>query len=80
MMHLGNFGGMGYGGFGMGWVFMILFSVFVILGVVYFLKQLFSNKSVTSRTESAEDILKRRYAAGEVATDEYYERLRILSS
>ncbi len=79
MMHWGNFG-TGFGGFGFGWIFMVLFWAFVILGVLYLLKQLFSDKAVTSRTESAEDILKRRYASGEVTTDEYYERLRVLSS
>lgn len=77
MMHWGNFGGMGYGGFG--WIIMILFWAFVILGMVYLLKQIFSNKEVTSRTESAENILKKRYAAGEIATEEYYERLRVIS-
>jgi putative membrane protein len=77
MMHWGNFGGMGYGGFG--GIIMILFWAFVILGIVYLLKQIFSDKKVTSRTESAENILKKRYAAGEIATEEYYERLRVIS-
>ena len=77
MMHWGNFGGMGYGGFG--WIIMILFWAVVILGIVYLLKQIFSDKKVTSRTESAENILKKRYAAGEIATEEYYERLRVIS-
>ncbi len=77
MMHWGNFGGMGYGGFG--GIIMILFWAFVIFGIVYLLKQIFSDKKVTSRIESAENILKKRYAAGEIATEEYYERLRIIS-
>ena len=77
MMHWGNFGGMGYGGFG--WIIMILFWALVILGIVYLIKQIFSDKEVTSRTESAENILKKRYAAGEIATEEYYERLRDIS-
>jgi putative membrane protein len=76
-MHWGNFGGMGYGGFG--WIIMILFWGLVILGMVYLLKQIFSDKEVTYRTESAENILKKRYAAGEIATEEYYERLRVIS-
>ena len=76
-MHWGNFGGMGYGGFG--WIIMILFWALVILGIVYLIKQIFSDKEVTSRTESAVDILKKRYAAGEIAKEEYYERLRVIS-
>ena len=77
MMHWGNFGGMGYGGFG--WIFMVLFWVFVILGVVYLVKEIFSDKKVTSRTESADEILKKRYAAGEVTKDEFEEKLAAIS-
>jgi len=78
MMHWGNFG-TGFEGFGMGWIFMVLFWAFVILGVVYLVKHLFSDKEVTCMTESAVDILKKRYAAGEIATEEYYERLKVIS-
>lgn len=77
MMHWGNFGAMGYGGFG--WIFMVLFWAFVILGVVYLLKHLFSDKTVTSRMESADEILKKRYAAGEVTKDEFEEKLAAIS-
>ena len=77
MMHWGNYGGMGYGGFG--WIFMVLFWALVILGIVYLLKQIFSDKKVTSRTESADEILKKRYAAGEVTKDEFEEKLAAIS-
>ena len=77
MMHWGNFGGMGYGGFG--WIFMVLFWALLILGIVYLLKQIFSDKKVTSRTESADEILKKRYAAGEVTKDEFEEKLAAIS-
>ena len=77
MMHWGNYGGMGYGGFG--WIFMVLFWALVILGIVYLLKQIFSDKKVTSRTELADEILKKRYAAGEVTKDEFEEKLAAIS-
>ena len=77
MMHWGNYGGMGYGGFG--WIFMVLFWALVILGIVYLLKQIFSDKKVTSLTESADEILKKRYAAGEVTKDEFEEKLAAIS-
>ena len=77
MMHWGNYGGMGYGGFG--WIFMVLFWALVILGIVYLLKQIFSDKKVTSRAESADEILKKRYAAGEVTKDEFEEKLAAIS-
>ena len=78
MMHWGNFGS-GFGGFGLGWIFMVLFWAFVLLGVVYLLRQLFSGKEAACHTETAVDILKKRYAAGEIPTEEYYERLKVIS-
>ena len=77
MMHWGNFGGIGYGGFG--WIIMILFWALVIFGMVYLLKQIFSDKEVASRTESAENILMKRYAAGEITREEYNEKLTAIT-
>ena len=79
MMHWGNFGGMGYGGFGLGWIFMVLFWALVILGVIYIAKQLFTGSRPSIEKESAEDILKKRYASGEITKDEYDERLTVLT-
>ena len=75
MMHWGNFGGMG---FGFGWIFMILFWLLVILGIVYILKNMFSNR-VLVKNETAEDILKKRYAAGEITKSEFNERRLIIA-
>ncbi len=71
MMHMGNFTGMGFGGFGFGWIFMVLFWTLVILGIVYLMKQLFGTHMACVPKENAEDILKRRYASGEISRDEY---------
>jgi putative membrane protein len=78
MMHWGNFSGMGYGGFGLGWIFMVLFWAMVILGIVYLIKQLRGGTKVNGAEESAQDILKKRYAAGEITKDEYKEKLAII--
>lgn len=78
MMHWGGWG-TGFGGFGLGWIFMILFWAFLILGIVYLLRQIFSDKETSSRLESAEDILKKRYASGELTTEEYNEKLKHIS-
>ena len=75
MMHWGNFGGMG---FGFGWIFMILFWLLVILGIVYILKNMFSSR-VLAKNETAEDILKKRYAAGEITKSEFNERMLIIA-
>jgi putative membrane protein len=71
MMNMGNFGGMG---FGFGWIFMILFWGLIILGITYFVKQLLGSSKTSSGKESAEEILKKRYAAGEILKDEYNEK------
>jgi putative membrane protein len=76
MMHWGSFSGMGFGGFG--WIFMVLFWILVILGIVYFIKHLRGGTKVDGAQESAQDILKKRYAAGEITKDEYKEKLETI--
>jgi putative membrane protein len=77
MMHWGNFGA-GFGGFGLGWIFMILFWAFVILGVVYLIKQLSGGSKTTINQETAKDILKKRYASGEITKEEYREKAALI--
>jgi len=68
MMHW--FGG-NYGfGMGFGWIFMILFWVIVIYIVVALVK-----KAGSGEKDTAEDILKKRYARGEISKEEF-ERLK----
>ena len=73
-MHWGNFGGMG---FGFGWIFMIMFWLLVIMGIAYILKNMFSSR-VLAKNETAEDILKKRYAAGEITKNEFNEKRLII--
>lgn len=77
MMHWGNFSGMGYSGFG--WIFMVLFWAMVILGIVYLIKQLSGCSKTMDKKESAEDILKKRYAAGDITTEEFKEKQVLIS-
>lgn len=78
MMHWGDFGGMGIGGFGFGWIFMVLFWAFVILGVVYLVKQLSGGSKTGVSRETAEDILKKRYASGEITKEEYRDKSSLI--
>ena len=64
----------GNGGYGMmngfGWIFMILFWVIII----FLFSRLFSSRSAGNSVDtykSALDILKERYAKGEITKDEY---------
>ena len=79
MMHWGNFSGMGFGGFGLGWVFMILFWALVIMGIVYIVKHLIVGNKTSVKQETAEQILKKRYASGEISRDEFNDRLSVIS-
>ena len=58
-------------GFGM-WFTLILF----VLIVLYFLKE---NTKVKEKHSSAQDILDRRYANGEIDTEEYQEKSNALN-
>lgn len=71
MMHwmFGN-SGMGYGP-GMG-IMMLFFWFLVILGIGLLIKTLLScGRKEAGAGDSAEDILKKRYARGEIGEDEF---------
>ncbi len=70
MMQWGNWGW----GMGFGWVFMIVFWALVILGVVY-LVQMATRGGKSIGQETPLDILKKRYAKGEI-TKEEFERMK----
>lgn len=62
------------GGFGFGGVFMILWWVLIIAGIVALVKWL----STSSGGGKALDILKERYARGEIDEQEFQKRKRDL--
>ena len=85
----GQYGGWGMmgpgimGGFGWGWlmpIFMILFWGLVIWGIVALVRGLSGSRgSDSSTTDSALELLKRRYARGEINKEEYEEKKKDLA-
>ena len=71
MMNWGNYGW----GMGFGWIFMILFWAVVILGIVYIVQAISRRTRQSGPDETPLDILKKRYAKGEISKEEF-ERMK----
>ncbi len=71
MMQWGNYGW----GMGFGWMFMVLFWALVILGIVYLVQAISRKAGQSGAEETPLDILKKRYAKGEI-TKEEFERMK----
>jgi len=72
MMGWGGFGGYGMGF--VGWIFMFLFWGLIIVGIVLGVRWLLNQGRTGTTSEAANpalDILKRRYARGEISKEEF---------
>lgn len=79
MMHW--FDNYGYGmGHGIGWFFMILFWVLIVLLVLYAVKLASRGNSGREPDRKAGEILKERYARGEISREEYKRMKEDISS
>jgi len=76
MMHWGWDFNMGHG---FSWIFMILFWTLVILVTVYLVKTLMSGKpEENGKSESAREVLEKRFARGEISKEEFEDALETL--
>ncbi len=71
-------GGWGMGGFG--WIFMVIFWALVIWGIVLLVKAVTGSTKSEGKTETALDILNKRYASGEINKEEFEEKKKGISS
>ncbi len=58
-------------GMGFGWLFMFLFWAVVIAAIVFLVRNLAAGSGRQERGDTALEILKKRYARGELSHEEY---------
>lgn len=68
MMHWGDYGS---GIMGIGWIWMLLFWVLIICCLVYAIRTMVLRSTRGVGNEKPIDILKKRYARGEITKDEF---------
>ncbi len=74
----GHMWGDGYGWYGMGGGFMVLFWILIIAVVVYAVRWATGKNGAANSSDSALSILKERLARGEIEPAEYEERRKAL--
>lgn len=71
--------GFGYSMSGWGYLFMLLFWVVVIGGIAWVVKAIVSSNT-SSRGESPQEILERRFANGDISAEEFKKMKKELRS
>jgi putative membrane protein len=68
-MYWGNYGA----GTWFGWIFMVFFGVLIVLVVFFLLREMIKKERDLGQKEAPLDILKKRYAKGEISKEEFEE-------
>lgn len=75
-----NGGMMGGWGFGLGWLLQLLFFIVVIYLAVVLIKRLNVPPNFEKRENRSEEILKERFAKGEITEEEYKKMKEVLKN
>jgi putative membrane protein len=67
-------------GMGFGWIFAVLFWVVILIGIAALVWWLFPKRGGLGSQDRPLDILKRRYARGELTREEYEQMRRDIES
>lgn len=78
-MQFGMMDGYGYGMMsGSYWILGLIFWILVIIGLVLLIKYLWEGSGAKRGEESALEILKKKYARGEISKEEFEEKKKDL--
>lgn len=80
--NMGDWSGWGWGGMGFGPIGMVLFWILLIAAIVVLVKVVSGGGAATERRQAgtALDILKERYARGEIEREEFEQKRRDLGA
>ena len=78
-MQFGMMDGNGYGMMSGGyWIIWLIFWILIIIGLVLLIKYLWEGSGAKRGEESALEILKKKYARGEISKEEFEEKKKDL--
>ena len=78
-MGFGMMDGYGYGMMSGGmWIVGLIFWILILIGLVLLIKYLWLGSGIRGGPESALEVLKKRYARGEISKEEFEEKKKDL--